>query len=291
MDVQDSRCAWDNMGKKAKDVLSAGRHPDFPIYFYHIKSHERRTKEGNAMRKESGGTPVLELRDVWKTYRMGTERIHALSDFSLRINRNDYMTIVGPSGSGKSTLLHILGLLDLPSQGNLSIGGRDISHVGIDERAIIRGRKIGFVFQVFNLVPSLSALKNVALPMMIQGVPRGEREEKAARQLKELGMGSRLDHLPSELSGGQRQRVAMARALINDPELILADEPTGNLDSKTGEEVVKLFDKLHKEGRTLVIVTHDPSIARHGERTVKIKDGRIEHDALNGGKRKGRAEA
>lgn len=226
-----------------------------------------------------GASTVMELRNAWKTYRMGKERVHALSDFSLGINKNDYMTIVGPSGSGKSTLLHMLGLLDVPTRGSLLFGGRDISRMGVDERAVIRGRKIGFVFQVFNLVPSLSAVKNVSLPMMIQGIPKEEREEKAARLLSGLGMGHRLDHLPSELSGGQRQRVAMARALVNDPELILADEPTGNLDSKTGEEVVKLFDKLHNEGRTLVVVTHDPSIARHGKRTVWIKDGRIERDA------------
>ncbi|MBN2122295.1 ABC transporter ATP-binding protein [Candidatus Micrarchaeota archaeon] len=229
------------------------------------------------MDREGAGT-VMELRNAWKTYRMGKEKVHALSDFSLKIHKNDYMTIVGPSGSGKSTLLHMLGLLDVPTRGSLLIGGRDISRMGIDERAIIRGRKIGFVFQVFNLVPSLTAIRNVALPMMIQGVPKQVREERAARILSSLGMGHRLDHLPSELSGGQRQRVAMARALVNDPELILADEPTGNLDSKTGEEVVKLFDKLHKDGRTLVVVTHDPSIARHGERTVWIKDGRIERD-------------
>lgn len=220
----------------------------------------------------------MEMRNAWKTYRMGREKVHALSDFSLKIHKNDYMTIVGPSGSGKSTLLHMLGLLDVPTRGNLLIGGRDISRMGVDERAIIRGRKIGFVFQVFNLVPSLTAIKNVALPMMIQGIPKEVREERAAKILSGLGMGNRLDHLPSELSGGQRQRVAMARALINDPELLLADEPTGNLDSKTGEEVVKLFDKLHKGGRTLVVVTHDPSIAKHGKRTVWIKDGRIERD-------------
>ncbi|MBN2122566.1 ABC transporter ATP-binding protein [Candidatus Micrarchaeota archaeon] len=207
---------------------------------------------------------------------MGEEEVHALCGFNLIVDDNDYMSIVGPSGSGKSTLLHMLGLLDVPTGGEIFIDGTPVSRLSENERATMRGKKIGFVFQVFNLVPSLTALENVALPMMIQGVSRQEREEKAARTLEGLGMGERLHHLPSELSGGQRQRVAMARALVNDPELILADEPTGNLDSKTGEEVVKLFDKLHKEGRTLIIVTHDPDIARHAKEQVHIRDGRVE---------------
>jgi putative ABC transport system ATP-binding protein len=220
--------------------------------------------------------PVLELRNVSKVYTMGDEKVHALSDFNLMVDRNDYMSIVGPSGSGKSTLLHMLGLLDIPTEGEIFIDGAPVSRLSENERAIMRGRKIGFVFQVFNLVPSLTALENVALPMMIQGVPHEERSNKAAEVLEGLGMGDRLHHLPSELSGGQRQRVAMSRALVNDPELILADEPTGNLDSKTGEEVVKLFDRLHNEGRTLIIVTHDPDIARHAKEEVHIKDGKIE---------------
>jgi putative ABC transport system ATP-binding protein len=221
-------------------------------------------------------TPVLELRDVSKVYQMGEEKVHALSDFNLAVDDNDYMSIVGPSGSGKSTLLHMLGLLDTPTGGEIFIDGTPVSRLSDNERATMRGKKIGFVFQVFNLVPSLTAAENVALPMMIQGASRQEREEKAAKVLESLGMGDRLHHLPSELSGGQRQRVAMSRALINDPELILADEPTGNLDSKTGEEVVKLFDKLHKEGRTLIIVTHDPDIARHAKEQVNIRDGMVE---------------
>jgi putative ABC transport system ATP-binding protein len=226
-----------------------------------------------ARKKDS---PVLELRNVSKIYSMGDEKVHALCDFDLVVDRNDYMSIIGPSGSGKSTLLHMLGLLDTPTEGEIFIDGVPISRLSENERALMRGRKIGFVFQVFNLVPSLTALENVALPMMIQGIPVEERNEKAARILEDLGMGSRLDHLPSELSGGQRQRVAMARALVNDPELILADEPTGNLDSKTGEEVVRLFDKLHKEGRTLIIVTHDLDIAKHAKEQVHIRDGMVE---------------
>lgn len=225
--------------------------------------------------KEAKHETVLEMRNVWKTYTMGEEKIHALRDFSITIHRNDYMSIIGPSGSGKSTLLHMLGLLDVPSGGQVLINGMDISLMSENERAQARGMKIGFVFQVFNLVPSLTALENVALPMMIQGVPRKEREEKAAEILKGLNMGDRLNHLPSELSGGQRQRVAMGRALVNDPELILADEPTGNLDSKTGDEVVKLFDQLHEEGRTLVIVTHDLEVAEHADEQVHIRDGTV----------------
>lgn len=225
--------------------------------------------------KEIDGNPVLELTNVWKTYEMGEEKVHALREFNLQVDPNDYMSIVGPSGSGKSTLLHMLGLLDVPTKGSVKIDGKDISKLSTDQRAVIRGKKIGFVFQVFNLVSSLTALENVALPMMIQGIPKEERENKAAEILTGLGMGERLDHLPMELSGGQRQRVAMSRALVNDPELILADEPTGNLDSKTGEEVVKIFDTLHKQGRTIVVVTHDNGIAKHAQEQVYIVDGMI----------------
>jgi putative ABC transport system ATP-binding protein len=219
--------------------------------------------------------PVLHLKNVWKTYTMGEEKIHALRDFNIMVDENDYMSIVGPSGSGKSTLLHMLGLLDVPTRGSVSMDGKDVSRMSTDQRAVLRGKKIGFVFQVFNLIPSLTALENVALPMMIQGIEKSEREEKAAKTLTRLGMGERLDHLPSELSGGQRQRVAMSRALINDPELLLADEPTGNLDSKTGQDVVKMFDQLHKEGRTIVVVTHDESIAKHADEQVYIVDGMV----------------
>ncbi len=222
------------------------------------------------------GTPVLELKNVSKIYTMGEEKVHALSNFDLIVDKNDYMSIIGPSGSGKSTLLHLLGLLDVPTKGEIQIDGVNVSKFSENERALMRGKKIGFVFQVFNLVSSLTALENVALPMMIQGVSKEERSNKAAKILEGFGMGDRLDHLPMELSGGQRQRVAMSRALVNDPELILADEPTGNLDSKTGEEVVKMFDKLHKEGRTLIIVTHDPEVAKHAKEEVHIRDGTIE---------------
>ena len=221
--------------------------------------------------------PILELKQVWKTYKMGEEKIHALRDFTLTIHHGDYMSIIGPSGSGKSTLLHMLGLLDVPTQGQVLIDGADVNLMSSDQLARVRGMKIGFVFQVFNLVPSLTAVENVALPMMIQGTPKKEREEKAAEILRGLNMGDRLDHLPSELSGGQRQRVAMARALVNDPELILADEPTGNLDSKAGDEVMAIFERLHKkEGKTIIVVTHDPDVANLSERIIHMKDGGIE---------------
>jgi len=203
---------------------------------------------------------VLEMQDVWKTYKMGSEQVHALQDFSMQVFQNDYMSIIGPSGSGKSTLLHLLGLLDTPTKGNVILDGKSISRMDENHRAIARGEKIGFVFQVFNLVSSLTALENVSLPLMIEGVAKSERQEKAAVLLDQLGMGDRLEHLPMELSGGQRQRVAMARALVNDPELILADEPTGNLDSKTGEEVV----------------THDNGIAKHAKKQLRIKDGKVD---------------
>ena len=218
---------------------------------------------------------VLRLEGVWKTYTMGDSEVHALRDFSMQVNQNDYISVLGPSGSGKSTLLHMMGLLDVPTQGRVYIDGIDASKMSEDRRAGLRGKKIGFVFQVFNLVPSLTALENVALPLMIAGVDRGKREAKAEKVLKDLGMGDRMGHLPSELSGGQRQRVAIGRALANDPELILADEPTGNLDTKTGDEVERIFDELHRAGKTIIAVTHDVDIARRAERTIKIRDGML----------------
>ncbi len=202
-------------------------------------------------------------------------RVHALRGVNFEIHKGDYISILGPSGSGKSTLLHILGLLDVPTKGRVIIDGIDTSSMNDDERAHVRGHKIGFVFQTFNLIPSLSAIENVALPMMIEGIPEDVRLERAEQVLKSLGMGNRLYHKPSELSGGQRQRVAIARALINDPPIILADEPTGNLDSKTGEDVVRIFDELNRRGKTLVVVTHDPDVARHAKSIMHIRDGRI----------------
>ncbi len=219
---------------------------------------------------------IIELRDVWKEYVMGKEVVvKALRGVNLGIKRGDYVSILGPSGSGKSTLLHMLGLLDVPTKGEVVIDGIKTSSMSDDERAYVRGHKIGFVFQTFNLIPSLSALENVALPLMIDGVPLDKRLARAEELLRQLGMGNRIHHKPMELSGGQRQRVAIARALVQDPPIILADEPTGNLDSKTGDEVVKIFDELNKRGKTLVIVTHDSYVAKHAKRILHIRDGNI----------------
>ncbi len=222
-----------------------------------------------------GREPVIELEDVSKIYRMGHVRVWALKNVSLKINKGEYVAVLGPSGSGKSTLLHMMGILDVPTSGKIYVDGKEVSQLSEDERARIRGKKIGFVFQLFNLIPSLNALENVAIPMMIYGVGKKEREERARELLEKMGLGERLTHKPSELSGGQRQRVAIARALANQPDVILADEPTGNLDSKSGHEVVETFTKLNKEGKTVVVVTHDEDIAKHAKRIIRIKDGEV----------------
>lgn len=222
---------------------------------------------------------LLEISDVSKIYDMGGgNTVKALSGISMRVHKGEHISILGPSGSGKSTLLHMIGLLDVPTSGRICLDGHCVEELSEDERAYIRGKKIGFVFQTFNLVNSLTALENVMLPMMIYDVPAAEREERAMRLLEQLGMEERAGHKPNELSGGQRQRVAIARALANDPPIILADEPTGNLDSKTGQEVVDIFDALHKKGKTLLIVTHDEEIAHCADRVIKIKDGQIISD-------------
>ncbi|MCX8205724.1 MAG: ABC transporter ATP-binding protein [Candidatus Micrarchaeota archaeon] len=247
----------------------------------HGKCRERAQRrvlpsESESMRRQKRDNIILDLEGVSKEYIMGRDLVvSALCDVDLQVKRGEYISVLGPSGSGKSTLLHVMGLLDLPSSGRVCIDGHCAWKMTEDERAYIRGKKIGFVFQVFNLVPSLTALENVALPMMIYNVPRDVREERARGLLEQLGMGNRLNHKPNELSGGQRQRVAIARALANDPPIILADEPTGNLDSKTGEEVVGIFNELHEKGRTLIVVTHDEEIARHADRIVRIRDGMI----------------
>ncbi|PIT84231.1 macrolide ABC transporter ATP-binding protein [Candidatus Micrarchaeota archaeon CG10_big_fil_rev_8_21_14_0_10_45_29] len=224
------------------------------------------------------GNIVLEMSGIRKAYQMGMVTVDALQGVDLVVHEGERLSITGPSGSGKSTLLHILGLLDRPSEGLMRIGGTDISTLSDNQLSYFRGKKIGFIFQAFHLVPSLSALGNVALPMMFYDVPREQREKRATEALESLGMGDRLHHLPSELSGGQRQRVAIARSLVNDPSILLADEPTGNLDSKSGEEVLKVFDDLHKDGRTLIVVTHDAHIANKSPRQVKLRDGRIVSD-------------
>jgi len=219
---------------------------------------------------------VLRLDGITKVYGKGETEVRALQGVDLSVMRGERISVIGPSGCGKSTLMHILGLLDVPSGGTLLIDGLDVSNVDENTRAKIRGKKIGFIFQSFHLVSSLNALENVMLPMMFYDVPVSERERRAKAALEQLGMGNRLDHRPNELSGGQRQRVAIARALVNDPAILLADEPTGNLDSKSGEDVMAIFSQLHKEGRTIIVVTHDKNVAAHGQKIIYMKDGKIE---------------
>lgn len=218
--------------------------------------------------------PVVVLKNIFKTYKIGSTSLNALDNVNLSIFEGEMVSILGPSGSGKSTLLHIIGLLDTPSSGYREIGGVDTSKMPEAEQSKLRGNKIGFVFQRFNLIPSLTALENVALPLVITS-KNIDRKEKASKILISLGMGHRLDHYPSQLSGGQMQRVAIARALVNDPDVILADEPTGNLDSKTGKEVLDILKTLNSEGRTVIIITHDESITKHTKRVIKIVDGKV----------------
>lgn len=218
---------------------------------------------------------LLELRDITKVYRLGGEEIRALDGVSLDIEEGEFISIIGPSGSGKSTLMHILGCLDSPSSGTLSLDGTMIHNAGSRQLAAIRSRKIGFVFQFFNLLPKLSVLQNVELPMIYSGVPAKERRERAMSSLKLVELDNRGKHRPSELSGGQQQRAAIARALVNDPRIIFADEPTGNLDSHTGELILEMFHQLSAEGRTIALVTHDPAIAAITPRRIEIRDGKI----------------
>ena len=226
--------------------------------------------------------PVIELVDVRKVYEMGTVRVEALRGVSLRIDPGEYVAIMGPSGSGKSTLMHILGCLDVPTDGSYHLAGEDVSVMDDVELAEIRNRRIGFVFQQFNLLPSLSALRNVELPLSYAAIDRATRHRRAREALARVGLDDRLDHRPGELSGGQQQRVAVARAVATDPALILADEPTGNLDSAATADVLALFDELHRAGRTVVLITHEADVAHRAARTVRIRDGAIVDDALAG---------
>jgi putative ABC transport system ATP-binding protein len=222
---------------------------------------------------------VIDIENITKHYVMGEETVHALRGVSLQIRRGEYLAIMGPSGSGKSTLMNMLGCLDTPSSGRYFFNGKDVSAMNDDELAAIRNHEIGFVFQTFNLLPRSTSLRNVELPLIYAGMDPEVREEKAAHALREVGLGDRMQHKPNELSGGQRQRVAIARALVNDPSIILADEPTGNLDSKTGEEIMQLLENLYQRGNTIILVTHEPDIARHAKRSVHLRDGLVESDA------------
>jgi putative ABC transport system ATP-binding protein len=221
---------------------------------------------------------VIRTYDLWKTYVMGDQEIHAVSGVDIEIRRGEYVAIMGPSGSGKSTLMNLIGCLDTPTRGQYYINGRLVSSMDDDELARIRNKEIGFVFQTFNLLPRATALHNVELPLIYAGIPSAQRIERAKQALRQVDLEARMLHKPNELSGGQRQRVAVARALVNDPSILLADEPTGNLDTATGNEIMALFARLHEAGNTIVLVTHEADIARHAWRIVHIRDGKVEKD-------------
>jgi len=226
---------------------------------------------------------LIRIRDLGREYQMGEERILALQSVTLDIRRNEYVAIMGPSGSGKSTMMNLLGCLDTPTGGEYWLNGQEVSRLSDDQLAHVRNREIGFVFQTFNLLPRATALHNVELPLVYAGARGRERHERAAAALARVGLEHRMEHRPNELSGGQRQRVAIARALVNNPSILLADEPTGNLDSVTSEEIMRVFGDLHAAGQTVIMVTHEPDIAAHAERVVVLRDGRVESDRLTRG--------
>jgi len=234
------------------------------------------------MNKDNGNSnlPLIKTEDLWKTYEMGAEEIHALRGVSFEIQRGEYVAIMGPSGSGKSTMMNLIGCLDTPTKGNYFLNSRLVSEMNDDELAHIRNKEIGFVFQTFNLLARASALHNVELPLIYNGTPSAERKERAIKALQVVELGDRMYHKPNELSGGQRQRVAMARALVNNPSIILADEPTGNLDSQTSAEIMKVLDSLQQRGNTIILVTHEADIANHAHRVIRLLDGKIESDQI-----------
>lgn len=224
---------------------------------------------------------IIKLTNIARKYTIGTEEIHALKSVSLSIQKNEYVALMGPSGSGKSTLMNILGCLDTPSTGEYILNNLSVARMLDNDLAEVRNKEIGFVFQTFNLLPRSTALENVALPLVYSGISKTERDKRAKATLEQVGLGNRIMHKPNELSGGQRQRVAIARALVNNPAIILADEPTGNLDSKTSVEIMGLFEEIHKKGNTIILVTHEEDIARHAHRIVRLKDGLVETDEIN----------
>jgi putative ABC transport system ATP-binding protein len=229
----------------------------------------------------SAPSSIIRCADLWRTYQMGEETIHALRGVSFDIQANEYLAIMGPSGSGKSTLMNLIGCLDTPSKGEYYLRGQLVSKMTDDALAEVRNREIGFVFQTFNLLPRASALENVELPLVYAGIPKAERMERARQALEKVELGARMGHKPNELSGGQRQRVAIARALVMGPAILLADEPTGNLDSTTGEEIMRLFERLHEAGNTIILVTHERDIAEHAHRVIMIRDGKIASDEIS----------
>ena len=234
----------------------------------------------NGDQKNSGDNILIKIEDLWKTYQMGAEQIHALRGVTFEIPRGSYVAIMGPSGSGKSTMMNLIGCLDTPTKGKYYLNDRLVSEMDDDELAHIRNKEIGFVFQTFNLLPRATALHNVELPLIYNGTPAHERKERAIKALQNVELGERVYHRPNELSGGQRQRVAIARALVNNPSILLADEPTGNLDSATSAEIMALFDNLHQKGNTIILVTHEYDIASHAHRVIRLLDGQIASDEM-----------
>lgn len=226
----------------------------------------------------SGPEPIIQLHDIRKIYRMGTQEVRALDGVTVTVYPNEYVAIMGPSGSGKSTMMNIIGCLDIPTSGRYVLNGAEVSEMDDNELAAARNREIGFVFQTFNLLPRVDCLRNVELPLIYAGIRRSRRREMAEISLENVGLADRMDHKPNELSGGQRQRVSIARALVNNPSILLADEPTGNLDTKTGEEILDLFESLYAKGNTIIVVTHEEYIALHARRIIRLRDGKIESD-------------